>query len=462
MNRIRIAIILLAVLWGRGPAQAAPLGLWDCVEMAVSSHPVAEAGRWAVRGAWEKLDADNTLLRPSLSTSAHYTARSYVPEIPIPTGPIRLGDHHDAGVGVEASYLLHDWGRRDLLLETDRRELETAARLLDTRREGLAYEAGAGFILLQAARRNVEIASSAISTAESHLKDVQSMLDHGLATPDVVLKAKVRVEQARVEEDRRRNTLEVARADLLQRMGLPLADPVEFGAEVGDIPESVEAPLTKIFGHRPELESYETRMAALQTWASMLAAGGKPNLRVFAGADYARPGVDQFRNEWIVYGRAGIAFQWEFFDWGRSRFDSKRVEAGRMELSFERNVRRAEVALQVKTARLDTDHARRRVKLAGNARDAADEHLRVVRNLFNQGQVNSSEFLDAQEEVTVSSLELSRAGYEYDLARWRLALATGELEQEIERRWPESRERDQIGTNFKISQSAGGSDESNR
>jgi outer membrane protein TolC len=451
--------MLCAALCAAPRLSAEALGLWDCVKLAVGSHPVAEAGRWAVRGAEQKLSGDNTLRRPSFSTTAHYTARTYVPEIPIPTGPIRLGDHHDAGVGVEASYLLYDWDRRDFLLETDRRELETAARLLDTRREALAYQAGAGFILLQAARRNVEIAASAIATAEAHLKDVQSMLDHGLATPDVVLKARVRVEQARVEEDRGRNSLEVARAQLLQRMGLPLSDPVEFGEAVESIPDADELPLTEVFVRRPELESFEMRMAALETRAALLARGGKPNLMVFAGADYARPGADQFRNEWITYGRAGISFQWEFFDWGRSGYEARRVDASRMELTFERNVKRAEVALEVKTARLDTDHARGRVALAGNARQAAEEHLRVVGNLFDQGQVTSSEFLDAQEEVTVSSLELSRAGYEYDLARWRLALATGELQQEIERRWPERRADEKSEIKTGMNQAAGGSDD---
>jgi outer membrane protein TolC len=439
MTRRVVYLFSVSFLWCAAVAWAEkPLGLWGCVEKAVRGHPVAEAGRWSVEGARRQLDRDNTLLLPELTTEAHYSARTYIPEIPLPGGAIDLGDHHDAGVGVGVSYLLYDWDRRKLLLEADRRDVEAEARILDNRREFLAYEAGSAYLLLQAARRNVEISRSAISTAEAHLKDVQSMLDHGLATPDVVLKARVRVEQAKVEADRRENALEVARANLLQRMGLPLTSETEFGEAVEEIPTDPDHMLTSIFSSRPHLQVYDSRLAGLESRAAMQSAGDKPSVRLFAGADYARPGIDQFRNDWIAYGRAGVALRWEFYDWGRSGYEARKTEALRMELTHERNVKRADVALAVKTARMDAGHARRRVELADNALDAAREHFRVVGNLFDNGQITSSDFLDAQEEVTVSSLEHSRAGYELDLARWRLALATGELEKEIDRRWPEA------------------------
>ena len=421
------------------PLQAQELGLWDCVRQAVTRHAVAKAGNWRVVQAQASVDEDRTAFRPELSFGAHYAARSYVPEIPIPTGPIALGDHHDAGFTMEAGYLLYDWDRRRSRLEADSKLEKASFQSLRALRETLALEAGTGYIQLLSARREQEIAERSVETAQAHHEHLLALHRTGLTTWDEVLKALVYLEQSRVRLSRSSNQVRLARADLLQRISMPLDSEISFSDRVEEIPSwpSGQQGLDSVLALRPDLTAYNARLASLESLAETFAADCKPAVSMFASASYARPGVDQFRNEWIGYGRIGIGLDWQFFDWGRKDYRVARVKAQWEQTLAERRILSQQIALQLERAKLAQQEAADRLALAGRAQEAAREHFRIVSARFDQGQVTNTEYLDAEESATKSDLELSRAELDLALARWRLAYTGGVLVSEIDSRWPE-------------------------
>lgn len=439
VRRIELMILSAVLLSAPGPGSAADrIGLWDCVQRAVTAHPAADAAAFQVEQAAAALAADSTLLKPGASLSLHYSARTYVPNIPIPTGPIELGDHHDTGVTLEASHLLYDWGRRRNRISADGIQLEAENAGLAARRELLAFESGSAYLKLLAARRDREIATRYVQTAEEHFRYLQVLDQNGQVTGDQVLEARVRLERARVDESRRSNAVRLARADLLQRLGLPLTSELEFGDSVGEIPDPAESSLVpaEVIGLRPEITFYDRQRESLAALATSLRAENRPGIRLYARGTYARPGIDQFRNEWIAYASAGASLEWNFLEWGRSGLLAEQILARSNEVTATRRIRGQEIALQLERARLEREETEQRLALARTAVQSAEERFRIVSNLFDQGQVTNTEFLDAREELAVSELELSRTELDSSLARWQLALACGLIAGEVDRRWP--------------------------
>ncbi len=430
---------LFAGMYFAFPLQAGELGLWDCVRLAVTRHAVAKAGNWRVVQAQASVDEDRTAFKPELSFGAHYVARSYVPEIPIPTGPIPLGDHHDAGFTVEAGHLLYDWDRRKNRLEADLKLKKANLQSLRALRETLALEAGTGYLRLLAARREQKIAERSVEIARTHHEHLLAFHRSGLTTWDEVLKAQVHLEQSRVMLSRSSNQVRLARADLLQRISMSLDSKASFSDRVEGLPleGSGEQGLDSVLARRPDLRAYNARLASLESLAETFATDDKPAVRMFASASFARPGVDQFRNEWIGYGRIGIGLDWQFFDWGRKDYRVAKVKAQWEETLAERRVLSQQIALQLERAKLAEQEAADRLSLAGKAQEAAKEHFRIVSARFDQGQLTNTEYLDAEENVTVSDLELSHTELDLALARWRLAYTEGILVAEIDSRWPE-------------------------
>jgi len=419
-------------------AQAEELGLWECVRAAVTDHPVVRAGLWRVAQSQAAVDEDQTLFKPDFSFGASYAANSYVAEIPLPKGPMALGGHHDAKLSLEAGHLLYDWGRRKNMLEGDIQLRQASSQSLRQLRERLGLEAGISYLRLLGARREMRIAGRSVETADAHYKHLAALNSQGLITYDEVLKGEVHLEQTRIMLNRSSNRVKLAQAQLLQQMGLPMESRVSFEDSAAGIPEPLppEQGIELSLSRRPELAAYNARLSALESLGASVQADNKPAVRVFAAGNFARPGIDMYRNEWIGYARAGVGLDWKFWDWGRKDYRVSKIKAQWEETLAERRVLEQQIALELKSASLEEEEARDRLALAGKALQAADEHFRIVSARFDQAQVTNTEYLDAREQATISALEYSGAFVDLAIARWRLAYVSGQLAVEIESRWP--------------------------
>ena len=415
------------------------MGLWDCVEAAVTGHIAVKAGRWRVEQARNTVEQDRTLFKPDFSFGAHYTANSYVPKIPLPGRNLPLGGHNDAGISIEAGHLLYDWGGRRDKLKADQDQQQSSFESLRALRETLAFEAGAGYLRLLAARSERKIAERSVETADEHYRHLQALGSSGLLTYDEVLKGRVHLEQARLMLSRSANAEKLARSELLLRIGVPLTSAAEFADSAGQIPQPLpsESRLDSALARRPELAAYDSRLASLESMAAGLASENKPVLRLFANGNVARPGIDQFRNEWIGYGRAGIGMSWSFFDWGRKDYAVAKLKAQWEETLANRRILGQQIALEVQQASLTAEEAGERISVAHSGLEAAEEQFRIVRSRFEQGQVTNTQFIDAEDAQTISAIEVTRAELDLGLARWQLAYATGELTARIDERWAE-------------------------
>ncbi len=437
-----IPLLLASLLFVAPPARSAPdqaeLGLWDCVARAVRLHPQVRAGRARVSQAGAQVALDRTAFHPELNVSAGYTGQSYVPEIPIPGRPIRLGDHDEALVSLESGYLLQDWGKRERRLEGDLSLRQAGEQSLQAVRAQVALEAGHGYLRLLGARRGEAIARDEVAIAGEHLRQLEALHGQEMLTKDEVLKGRVYLERSRIELVRAEHAVRLARARLLQVTVLPLDSPVEFADTLAAVPVGFEGEgeLERALARRPELEAYASRLRALEAAEAALAGDRHPQVSLFASGHYGRPGPDQFRNDWLAYARAGVRAEWNFWDWGRQDLGRQQLRARQEELRAETGAYRRNIALELEEAVLRQSEAGQRLELSGLALESAREQFRVVSARFEQAQVTHTEYLDALSELTAAGFQEASARVDLAQAGWQRAYVNGELAGELRARWP--------------------------
>jgi outer membrane protein TolC len=326
------------------------------------------------------------------------------------------------------------------------RLLESGGQSLRSVKERLALEAGAGYLELLGARRQVRINERSVEVAREHHRHLLALHETGLATYDEVLKAEVHLEQARIKLAAGRNRVELARAQLLERMGLPSGSGFTFADTCDDlpVPQVSDRTVDRALNLRPVLAGYHSRIASLEAVAASLNADNLPTVSLFVTGTAARPGIDMFRKEFIEYARAGVVMDWKVWDWGAKSNRLARIEARKRELAAEKTDLERRIALELERESLWEKEAEDRLGLAQKALTAAREHFRLVGERFDQGQVTNTEYIDSQEEAAASELEVSRAEIDLALARWRLAYVCGLLTVELDRRFgPENIDNDE-------------------
>ena len=237
--------------------------------------------------------------------------------------------------------------------------------------------------------------------------------------------------------NRSRNQVKLARAELLERMGLPAENDLSFADTIEGLPglEQVDRRVGQALARRPALGAYDCRIAALKAVAGSVKTANLPRVSLFASGTAARPGIDMFRKEFIEYVRAGVVMDLKLWDWGAKGHRLARIEAQSRELTAERTHLERRIELEVERESLREEEAEDRLALATKTMSAAREHFRLVGERFDQGQVTNTEYIDAKEYATTSELEVSRAGIDLALARWHLAYVCGLLAVEIDKRF---------------------------
>lgn len=189
---------------------------------------------------------------------------------------------------------------------------------------------------------------------------------------------------------------------------------------------SVDRLAERAFAQRSEIQSLEHAKNA-STFAAKAAAGAYyPSVYATGAFHYGRPGVDQFRNEWMDYLTAGLRFEWNIFSWGsdRSAVEKQSLEREKAELR-ESQFRRQ---LRTQIATLSEGLRVRRGMLA-----LIDEQILLEKEKLAQTQVRLAEGLaaaadlvEAETAFTSARLRREQVVLEYQLTLTELANAVGQ------------------------------------
>lgn len=441
----RTPVLLAAAVWlvmGMQPAKAqsaSPGGLTleEAIALAVEKNPVLSASRQdriaadeekrLARAAWlPRLDVSETVMRTNNPVSAFGTLLN---QANFTSGDFDVGrlNHPDAVNNFRSAITLtqpvYNGSREFLGLRLADIGREAAERNEENARQQLVFSVTRAYFNLVLAKENLSLAAEAVSIAEADLGQIRSRFKEGLAVKSDVLRAEVHLAGVREEKINAENRVRIARAGLMQAIG------VDESVEVSGVLETIPSEMPDLDSlkesaqkSRPDFQALKNELDRSAVGLRQARSGLMPNLNL--------QGSYEFNNRTLTTDGSDsytvlAVLNFNLFNGGSDRSRIQKAKAVRQKVGLLVEDRRRKIDLEVTEAYLDLSASRDRIGVREESVAQADENLRIVRNRYQNGMATILDLLTAEHLLSESKNARIRALYDYRLAWAKLNLAAG-------------------------------------
>jgi outer membrane protein TolC len=285
-----------------------------------------------------------------------------------------------------------------------------------------------GFLRTFEARALEQIAHSSVEELAEQVRVAQARLKAGVITNADLLRVSVAEANAKQQQIVAHSQADIARARLLEAIGLDPDDRAYELIEPSELLESSSRPLPEAGSlkgasqRRPEVAQSRFVLTSAVHSRNARAWSMLPEINLDGG--YLRIDGQAFAPLNSAY--VGVKAQWALWEWGATWYQQR---------ASARNARAAEFDLAAQKRAADVDAvtkwdeaqaAAAAVDVAQQTIASAEEAYRVTRALLQAGTATTTDLLDAQSALTTARLNLARAQYERAVARVSLARAMAE------------------------------------
>lgn len=282
------------------------------------------------------------------------------------------------------------------------------------------------------AKGSVVVAKEAIDQARAHVEDAKKAFAVGLASKADVMRIEAQLAAAQQGHAESIAFSAVAEEQLRTLIQVPPDRVLEIGSDVFGAP--VDAPAEPLgalqesaIHKRMEIRALDETIYSLHQVERISRAGFYPRVDAFADATYANPNQRFLFNgaEWHGTWDAGVRLSWTINDTFTAIGAVAEAKAKKQSLVEQKGSLRDGLRLEVASAYADSAKGPATVEAAERGLAAAEESLRVRRELFRNGKATSSELVDAEAELTRARLSRLNARVGVMVAKARLDHATG-------------------------------------
>ncbi len=178
---------------------------------------------------------------------------------------------------------------------------------------------------------------------------------------------------------------------------------------------------------RSELRGVNLAQRAAQLQRKLARGNYFPEIGAEARYHYAKPGINQFANEWMAYATLGVNLQWNLW---RGQQDRNRIQAVQVEyerLQLEEEELQRTIAYEVEKSWENMKLAAQQNRLAERLLAQQQERYRIVTTQQREGQATTNDVVIAEFDLTQAELQVQRTLIQYYLAQTELQLAAGGL-----------------------------------
>lgn len=440
MIRTTLAVFLACTLvCSAASAQSAPIRLTlnDAISRGLeSSHRLGEI-RAREEGARAAAHTASLAKKPIFNAHASYSRTNHVTEFSFPqpngTRLVVYPDIPDNFMSrVSFQWPIFTSGRTDALERAAEAEARAIASEIVAARADLRLEITRAYWAAVTARETLRVLEESAARVESQLRDARQRFDVGLIPPNEVSSLEAQRARERAQLIEASNLLESALVDLRRLIDAP-SDAVIETIDAIDQPVAASDQVTaadvvaEALKDRPELKALDSRVTAAEERQRAAAALTKPTINLTGGVDYANPNPRIFprKGEWQDSWDVGVAVNWNFFDFGRSK--AQQAEAAAAIKATRERMAEIEslVSADVRQRLMDRATARAVVDASDAAVKSAMEARRVVGDRFAAGVATSTEVVVAQVAQLEVELGRTRALANLRLAEARLERSMG-------------------------------------
>jgi len=299
----------------------------------------------------------------------------------------------------------------------------------DATRQSVVLQVKKAFYGVLLMQKLVEANRQGLDVVRANYENLQALYRHGQAAEFDLLRAEVQVANTEPAVISTENNLVLAVNGLKSVLSIPLDSNVVIEGDFtfDEVPEHVlDEGERDALNTNPSLQALAFQESMLDKNISVEQAAYFPSVFAFGSYQFqTQDNTFQFNNYlWAKIFNVGVTLSWSIFD---GLATPARVEQARVDLKKVEYTRlKAEEGLkiQIQSARLKMDEAKRRIEGQQKNIEEAKKALSISETRFKNGVGTQLELLDTQAAMTLAQTNYAQAIYDYLVAKadWDFAI----------------------------------------
>ncbi len=295
-------------------------------------------------------------------------------------------------------------------------------------RQTIIAQTALAYTHLLLAKKNLEVILHSLESARASLNMVKSRYTSGFSVKSDLLRAKVRIADLTQQRLSAISRIEIGRGYLNTAMGIPLETPVNavpYFENSWKVKENQGDLMVKAVEKRPELQILKLQKDMAEKGIKIAESGHLPSINLFGTYENNSEHLNKGNNDYSI----GAVMQLNLFS---GLNISHKINSAKLSLQrvneLEKNMELV-VKNQIREAFLNLRASQQRIYVAESALNQSLENLRIVKNRYKNGLLTIVTLLDAELADQRARANHFKAVYDYESARIRLALASGNIDQ---------------------------------
>lgn len=308
-----------------------------------------------------------------------------------------------------------------------------AETMRDTRLQDLIYSTDETYWQVVSLVNKKKLADAYVELLRTTDRDVQIMIEEGVATRAEGLSVRVKLNQAEMAQTKVDNGLSLTRMLLAQICGLPVDSDIRLADEhIESVPvrprQVVSVDVQEALVNRDDLKSLDYAVRIYQKQETVALSEMLPNLAFTANYLVSNPNAfNGYKNKFAGMWNLGFVLQVPVTDWIGGSFKRNAARAQTNIKRLEWLDAREKIELQVHQSVYKVNEADKKLVAASHNMESADENLRYARAGFEEGVIPALNLMEAQTAWVSAHSDLIDAQIEMKLTEIYLTKALGKL-----------------------------------
>ena len=390
----------------------------DCISQAVKIHPKVSIYTYKTDQKKEKLRSVTAEYLPQVDAVASYDRLSYVPQV---KQRYLGGSNDDYQADVVVTQPLFTGGKITSQKQSARYGVDAAQQGYLAAKEDVIYGVKAAYYKLIFARDIMRSKEDLLKYAQSSYSTAID-LNKRTKVPreETLLRLEVQVNEVRQELITAEDSLKIARKALLNAMGLDSNGTIDVQDLKNDYLIADDLPVDVADNYEILKLSKEVKEADEQIKIAKSGFYPQLNARYSYGYEWGDWSQDG-QTDWI----AGVAIDFNIWDWGKTRAEVKQAKAYKDELSSYEDLLTQQIGLELESARLRYESSSKQFEIAKVSYDQAKRSLDLFESRYRDALVTSVELLDAQRAFSLAQVRLASSMLDMRLAKAEIEKIAG-------------------------------------
>ena len=328
-------------------------------------------------------------------------------------------------LALNATQLIYDFGQTDGRWRAANATIEASQQNERTALVTALLNVKKAYYTARADKALIKVAEDTVANDAKHIQQIEAFVKAGTHPEIDLVQSRTDYANARVTLITAQNNYEVAKAGLIQAMGVVSNTDFDVVDEDAGPLQEEDQPMDTLakraLAQRPEMANLVKQRTAQELTLSSTKGGYGPSISATAGGTYAGTDLSNLVPNWNV----GATLTWPILSGWNTHGLVHQAEANLDTIDAEVDAQRLQIEYDVQNAWLQVKATKASIGAAQEALVNAKEQQRLAEGRYSAGTGSVIELFDAQVAATNAAAQVVQADYNLATARAQLLAAMG-------------------------------------